>query len=140
MARFIGQILQRPGQAMAAFLLPFGLAIGGAGIGSGGVGRVSAAPAPMVIDGYASVVDGATIDLMGERIRIADLSVPALGETCAGGTDCGLAAALDLRRLVGWQKISCTARGRDTGGRLLADCRYGDRDVATQMRVRGWGV
>ncbi|MCF4165291.1 hypothetical protein L2U69_06520 [Zavarzinia compransoris] len=144
MAHSISLLPDGPRRLLAAMVLPLGLAFGGAGLGAGIGGLTGpAAPDASRIEGYASVVDGATIDLGGQRIRIAGLTAPAFGAGCAAKAsvaDCGLAAALDLRRLVGWQKISCIARGRDAGERLIAACRFGDRDVSHQMRILGWGA
>lgn len=131
-------------RALATLMLPLGLAVGGAGIGAGVGGLTAGVDAGIGrIEGFASVVDGATIDLGGQRIRIAGLAAPAFGSGCTAKTsvaDCGLAAALDLRRLVGWQKVTCVAEARDRDGRLIAACRFGDRDVAHQMEVLGWGA
>lgn len=100
-------------------------------------------PGPRVISGYASVVDGETIDLMGERIRLAGIDAPALGQDCLRrGTrqDCGREAALALRRLVGWQRIACVERGQDGIGRTLATCSYGQHDVAGSLISLGHAV
>lgn len=100
-------------------------------------------PAPRVISGYASVVDGETIDLMGERIRLTGIEAPALGQDCLRRgirQDCGRAAALALRRLVGWQRIACVDHGKDGIGRTLATCSYGQHDVAGSLISLGHAV
>ncbi len=89
--------------------------------------------APLV--GWAGhVVDGDTLDIEGQRVRLVGLDAPELGQTCrdaAGGQwSCGVAAATRLRELVRGRELRCETRGHDRYGRLLVTCRNGAADVA----------
>lgn len=62
-----------------------------------------------------TVVDGDTLEIDGRVIRLYGIDAPELGQTCLNkGTRwrCGLEAALELRRLIGfWGAIVCAPAG-----------------------------
>jgi endonuclease YncB( thermonuclease family) len=46
-----------------------------------------------VIAGRASVIDGDTIEIRGERIRFFGIDAPEMGQQCTDGEGCSSAAA-----------------------------------------------
>lgn len=95
------------------------------------------------VAGRASVVDGDTIDIHGQRIRIYGVDAPESAQTCRlngkpwrCGQQAANALADRLRNVVVW----CRTRGRDHYGRTLATC-YGDKtDVGAWMVRNGWAL
>lgn len=93
--------------------------------------------------GLAVVVDGDSLELLGERIRLVGIDAPELAQTCrslSGEAPCGEMAAAHLDRLIGAQTIVCRSRGRDQYGRALGRCRAGEFDLAESMTRDGWAL
>lgn len=79
------------------------------------------------------VVDGDTLELGGEKIRLYGIDAPEAGQSCAklGGETwaCGKAAIAAVERLVAGGDLACDDRGRDDYGRTLAVCTAGDVEL-----------
>lgn len=93
------------------------------------------------ISGAARVVDGDTIEIDGQRIRLEGIDAPETAQTCGaktGGTwACGRGAAKALQALVSGSDVSCDSRGRDKYGRVLGICFTDGRDVNATMVKSG---
>jgi endonuclease YncB( thermonuclease family) len=96
------------------------------------------------VQGRASVVDGDTLDLHGERIRLFGVDAPESAQTCADakGTEwrCGQRAALALSDRIGTAVLTCTRVDRDQYGRTVAKCRARDQDINAWLVESGWAV
>ncbi len=100
-----------------------------------------ARPSPDEITASANqvlVVDGETLRLAGVVVRLSDLIVPARGEACAAGPDCGGQASAALAQLVQNRDVACRIAAHDPGGRLLARCEAGGRDINAALVEIGW--
>jgi endonuclease YncB( thermonuclease family) len=107
--------------------------------------RPSASAAPSeALTGRASVIDGDTIDIHGERIRILDIDALETKQPCtaADGTQwrCGQKASLALSDWIGSRTTMCDATTKDGYGRWLARCSVGGMDVAEWLAESGWAV
>ncbi|MEO1679899.1 MAG: thermonuclease family protein [Pseudomonadota bacterium] len=84
------------------------------------------ARAAQVLSGDVEVVDGDTLRIAGETVRLHAIDAPEGGQTCrdADGRSwaCGAAATEALRRLAA-DGLTCTGHSRDRFGRLVATCR-----------------
>ncbi|WP_424928292.1 thermonuclease family protein [Amaricoccus tamworthensis] len=90
------------------------------------------------IIGRASVQDGDSLEIRGQRIRLEGIDAPEYGQTCDrdGKTErCGRIAASHLRSEIGWQPVQCASQGYDRYGRMLAYC-YQDGTDLNEMMVR----
>ncbi len=94
------------------------------------------------LSGAARIVDGDTLEIAGDRVRLHAVDAPEAGQRCrdrAGRTwECGAAATRALRRLARGG-LRCEGRERDPYGRLVAKCYAGDRDVA-EVLVRAGAI
>jgi endonuclease YncB( thermonuclease family) len=106
---------------------------------------VAAAPAAAQspVTGVASVIDGDTLEVHGQRIRLHGIDAPESGQFCErdGKTyRCGQQAALALADRIGGATIACAPRDIDRYGRIVAVCRLGDLDLNAWMVRQGWAV
>ncbi len=94
---------------------------------------------PNVLEGAAKVIDGDTIEIAGNRIRLHGIDALEGRQHCrkAGGTSwaCGEAAARALRMMTAGGRTSCRVHGRDEHGRVVATCYDADG-----VDLNGWMV
>jgi endonuclease YncB( thermonuclease family) len=95
-------------------------------------------PAPPTIAGVASIIDGDTLDIHGERVRLEGVDAPESHQQCKDADGklwrCGQAAANALDAWVAGNPLSCKTHGREKWGRLLATC------TVRGASVQGWLV
>lgn len=93
------------------------------------------------VAGPAHVVDGDTLDIGGERVRLEGIDAPEMAQTCPrrfiGSWACGKAAAGALEGLVAGQNVACQSLGTDKYGRLLGVCFVAGRDINAEMVRQG---
>ena len=96
------------------------------------------------VTGTASVIDGDTIEIHGQRIRLHGIDAPESQQECTrrDGTKwrCGQQAALALSNRIGRSAVRCDARGRDRYGRLISVCLKDTEDLNRWMVANGWAV
>ncbi|XUY27606.1 thermonuclease family protein [Agrobacterium sp. rho-8.1] len=98
------------------------------------------------ITGRASVVDGDTLDIGGQRIRLNGIDAPESAQTCQdsdGATyRCGKKAAFALDDfLAASRPTRCVEMDRDRYKRVVAVCHRADgTDVNSWLVRQGWAV
>ena len=93
--------------------------------------------------GIARVIDGDTIDIRGNRIRLDGIDAPESKQTCelnGQSYPCGQRATEAMVMLLGARPIECSEMGKDRNGRVIARCRVDTSDVGTWMVEHGWAV
>lgn len=118
------------------------------GVISGFAGSAEARLVPW-IEGQASVIDGDTIEIHGERIRFNGIDAPESDQLCSdGGFDtrrCGSEAAFHLADLIGEKTVRCDVLDEDKYGRSIANCfietaEHGSVNLNAQMVLAGMAV
>jgi endonuclease YncB( thermonuclease family) len=94
--------------------------------------------------GRVSVIDGDTLEMHGQRIRLFGIDAPESGQRCsqADGRQwrCGREAAFALDGLVQGHTVTCVGRDSDRWGRIIAVCDIEGVDLGQQMVESGWAI
>ena len=98
---------------------------------------------PGVVEGPARIIDGDTIDVAGERIRLHGIDAPESAQTCvADGVtwSCGKRATAALVEFIGSVPVRCEDKGTDRYGRTIATCHIRGEDIEAWMVLNGWAL
>jgi endonuclease YncB( thermonuclease family) len=93
--------------------------------------------------GKARIIDGDTVEIAGERIRLQGIDAPESRQVCTVvGQEwrCGESATLALVDETAGQPLTCKGNKRDRYGRLIAVCYAGDDNLNAWMVREGWAV
>ena len=95
----------------------------------------------MELTGRPSVIDGDTIEIAGERIRLHGIDAPESGQFCEGSsgqtTRCGQQAALALDEMIAGRIVTCVGSNRDQYGRTIAVCSVNEIELNEAMVQTG---
>ena len=95
------------------------------------------------ITGKPRVIDGDTIEIHGQRIRLHGIDAPELDQTCKVDDriiQCGEIAKAVLMDLVFLSAVTCKAEDEDRYGRIVATCYVGGFDLGRIIVERGWAL
>lgn len=89
------------------------------------------------------MVDGDTLHVGGERVRLFGVDAPELSQMCGTGMSkvaCGQLAAQWLRSRVQGRALRCTRVDTDRYGRVVARCAVDGADVGRSIVEAGWAT
>ena len=95
------------------------------------------------IAGSARVIDGDTIEVSGQRIRLHGIDAPEGRQTCrrdAATWLCGVEADRALRLFIDGRRVTCRERDVDRYGRIVAVCHAGGQDLNGRMVAEGMAL
>ena len=106
------------------------------------LGLTPGTPQAAAIAGQASVMDGDTLEIHGQRLRLHGIDAPESAQSCylphGRAWRCGHMAALRLQDFIGDKTVTCERKGEDryrrSGGRVCRG-RRGPRRVARGTRL-----
>lgn len=93
------------------------------------------------ISGAPTVIDGDTIKLAQQKIRLHGIDAPETQQDCDTAKltiPCGHLSSKFLRQLINGQKIICKPKGTDFFNRIIAVCTVNKIDIGKQMVKNGW--
>lgn len=107
-------------------------------------GQSTYAASSKTLAGRARVIDGDTIEIHGQHIRLLDVDAPESKQTCTydDGTEwrCGQQAALKLADWIDGRHVTCRSEKLDQFGRHLANCSVGGDNLSQWLAINGWAV
>ena len=95
------------------------------------------------VTGPARIIDGDTIEIHGQRIRLNGIDAPESRQTCmADGVTwpCGQSATDALAAFIGGESVRCEGKGSDRYGRTIATCTVQGEDIEAWMVTNGWAL
>jgi len=94
--------------------------------------------------GRVSVVDGDTLEMHGNRIRLHGIDAPESGQSCTDEENktyrCGQLSANRMASYVSGKAVYCEILDKDRYGRLIAACSVNDVDVNQLLVSEGWAL
>jgi endonuclease YncB( thermonuclease family) len=94
--------------------------------------------------GRVSVVDGDTLDIHDDRIRLWGIDAPESAQLCRGRDRkpyrCGALAANTLDAFTRGKAVRCTPVDDDRYGRIVARCALGRTDLGQMLVSRGLAI
>lgn len=96
------------------------------------------------LNGKPRVIDGDTIEVSGQRVRLHGIDTPETKQECRKGDgaayQCGTMATFALAELIEEHWVKCTGDGNDRYNRLVATCFAGPVNLNMEMVRRGWAL
>lgn len=93
--------------------------------------------------GPATIIDGDTIRIGSDRIRLHGIDAPESKQVCYQNRiayKCGEAATLALERLTAESSVRCNGISRDRYDRLIATCDVDGKDIGGWMVEQGYAI
>lgn len=95
------------------------------------------------IIGPARVVDGDTLEIGGQRVRLFGIDAPESKQPCrlsGEPWDCGQAAKTALADMIGRHSVRCDPRDVDRYKRIVAVCFAASMNLNNEMVRQGWAI
>lgn len=93
--------------------------------------------------GVASIIDGDTLDIHGQRVRLAGIDAPESSQLCIRDGEpwrCGSAAAAALDAYIDRRTVTCEPHGKDRYKRTLATCSVEGVELNAWLVEQGWAL
>ena len=95
------------------------------------------------IYGKAKIIDGDTIHIDSNKIRLHAIDAPETKQTCTKNKiiwNCGVQSTKFLKKIIGKKKITCKINGEDKYNRYIGVCYIGNLDINREMVLKGWAI
>tara|TARA_B100001057_G_scaffold328291_1_gene328618 strand:+ start:982 stop:1461 length:480 start_codon:yes stop_codon:yes gene_type:complete len=95
------------------------------------------------IYGKANIIDGDTVHINGNKIRLHAIDAPEINQKCSKNKiswNCGIDATKFLKKIIGNEKISCETNAKDRYNRFIGVCYKNEIDLNSEMVANGWAI
>ena len=95
------------------------------------------------ITGKANIIDGDTIHINNNKIRLHGIDAPERNQKCViqkNEWTCGKQATIELKKLINNQVVRCTITDIDIYNRFVAVCLIDTIDINKWMVKNGWAI
>ena len=99
--------------------------------------------AQTIIEGKAKIVDGDTIHIGKNKIRLHGIDAPEIKQTCKIKDkiwNCGIESSVNLKKLIGKKNIKCEVSDIDRYKRYIAECYLNNLNINQYMVRQGWAI
>ena len=96
-----------------------------------------------VVYGEAKIIDGDTIHIGKNKIRLHGIDAPENSQKCLFNNknwNCGKESSLALKKMIGNQKVKCHISNVDKYKRYIAVCYKGKKNINKMMVKTGWAI
>ena len=97
----------------------------------------------IIILGEAKVIDGDTIHINNNKIRLHGIDAPELNQNCIykeKNWECGKNSKKNLLDLINSNQVKCKVNGMDRYKRYIATCFIGHLNINKIMVKEGWAI
>ncbi len=102
-----------------------------------------ATPALADVTGTATVIDGDTLEVRGQRIRLHGIAAPESRQLCfidGKRWQCRRDAANALADKIARRPVTCEDLGRDRYKRIIGRCTVAGEEIGSWMVSEGWAL
>ena len=99
--------------------------------------------AEKIIEGKAKIIDGDTIHIGKNKIRLHGIDAPEINQTCEKNNItwlCGENATNALVNIINSQKIICNIKDIDQYNRYIGVCFVNNLNMNKYMVINGWAI
>ena len=95
------------------------------------------------IFGKVKIIDGDTIHIDNNKIRLHGIDAPETNQTCTKNDliwNCGIQSTKFLKKLIGNQEVTCITSGKDKYKRYIGVCYRDSLNLNREMVLNGWAI
>jgi len=96
-----------------------------------------------IIVGKPRIIDGDTIHIKSNKIRLHGIDAPETKQTCKIDNEewyCGKQSTKELKKLINNQKVNCITNDVDIYNRYVAICSVNEININQWMVKSGWAI
>ena len=96
-----------------------------------------------LIKGYAKIIDGDTIHIGKNKIRLHGIDAPETKQKCIFNEkkwECGKSSTLYLKKLVSKKIVECEINGTDRYKRFIGTCFVNKKNLNKLIVKNGWAI
>ena len=95
------------------------------------------------IIGKPRIIDGDTIHIKSNKIRLHGIDAPETKQTCKNDNEewyCGKQSTKELKKLINKQNVECVVNDVDVYNRYIAICYIDEININQWMVKNGWAI
>ena len=97
----------------------------------------------ITIEGKSKIIDGDTIHVKNNKIRLHGIDAPETKQTCKIDKEnwyCGKQSTIELKKLINNEQVKCITNDVDIYNRYVAICSVNEININQWMVKNGWAI